>query len=115
MMLWTNTPIETALPAEDAAKSGYAHNLPPSPPAEKSQPPYIIDHVLEDLVRDAPNEPLVGYPKSAHGVTDYEYYTPCDLHRFAIGAVKWFKLAGLPEVCLGSRETNNEFVADDEL
>ncbi|OGM46491.1 hypothetical protein ABOM_004584 [Aspergillus bombycis] len=82
---------------EDSPKAGFTHKLPPSPPADGSQPPCIIDDVVQNLVRDAPDEPLVGYPKSAHGVSDYEYYTPRDLHRFANGAVKRLGLAGLPE------------------
>ncbi|KAB8264645.1 putative NRPS-like enzyme [Aspergillus pseudonomiae] len=93
-MLYSNT--LKAL-GEDSPKAAFTHQLPPSPPVDGSQPPCITDDVLLNLVRDAPDEPLVGYPKSAHGVSDYEYYTPRDLHRFANGAVKRFKLAGLPE------------------
>ena len=99
-MLYSNT--LKAL-GEDSPKAAFTHQLPPIPPADGSQPPCIIDDVLLNLVRDAPDETLVGYPKSAHGVSDYEYYTPRDLHRFANGAVKRFKLAGLPEVNFESR------------
>ncbi|KAJ5729723.1 NRPS-like enzyme [Penicillium malachiteum] len=81
---------------------------PPSPPADGSHPPYIIDDVLQNLVRDAPDELLVGYPKTAHGVTDYEYYTPRDLDRFANGAVKEYKEAGVEEL---SNLTENHVIA----
>lgn len=96
-MLYSNT-LESL--GEVSSKAGFAHKLPPSPPADGSQPPCIIDDVLQNLMRDAPDEPLVGYPKSAHGVTDYEYYSPRDLHRFANGAIRAFKVAGLPEVSI---------------
>lgn len=83
--------------SEDSKETGGAQRLPPSPPAEDF---YIIDDVLRNLVRDAPDEPLVGYPKSAHGVADYVYYTPSDLDRFTNGAVKEYKRAGLAEVSI---------------
>ncbi|KAE8420307.1 putative NRPS-like enzyme [Aspergillus pseudocaelatus] len=104
-MLYSNTlqPLREVSP-----KAGFAHKLPPSPPADGSQPPCIIDDALQNLVRDAPDEPLVGYPKSAHGVTDYEYYTPRDLHRFANGAIRALKSAGLPEF---SHPTENRVVS----
>ncbi|KAJ6014375.1 NRPS-like enzyme [Penicillium herquei] len=95
-MLYEST-FAPALRNEDTAKAGFAQRLPPSPPADGSHPPYIIDDVLQNLVRDAPDELLVGYPKSTHGVTDYEYYTPRDLDRFANGAVKEYKEAGVAE------------------
>ncbi|OKL61788.1 hypothetical protein UA08_02211 [Talaromyces atroroseus] len=106
-MLLTRT-LEQAALDEDCKLSGSAYRFPPSPPAEGFQPPYIIDDVLRDLVRNAPDEPLVGYPKSAHGVTDYVYYTPCDLDRFANGAVKEYKRAGLAEF---SHPTENRVVS----
>lgn len=100
-MLQTQT-LEPALLSEDTKGHtkghGITHKLPLSPPADEVRIPYIIDDVLKNLVRGAPDEPLVGYPKSAHGVTDYVYYTPCDLDRFANGAVKEYKRAGLTEV-----------------
>ncbi|PWY95182.1 NRPS-like enzyme [Aspergillus sclerotioniger CBS 115572] len=88
--------LESALLKGDS-KAEIVHRLPPSPPAEESYAYYTIDDVLRSLVRDAPDEPLVGYPQSAHGVTDYVYYTPRDLDRFANGAVKQYKKAGLAE------------------
>lgn len=96
-MLLTRT-VEPALLNEGSKRAEIIHNLLPSPPAEERQTPYIIDDVLKSLVRDAPDEPLVGYPESTHGVTDYVYYTPSDLDRFANGAVKEYKRAGLEDV-----------------
>lgn len=90
--------VESTLANDDSKEPGIASRLPPSPPAEDFQTPYVLDDVLRNLVRDAPDEPLVGYPKSAHGTADYVYYTPSDLDRFANGAVKEYKLAGLAEV-----------------
>lgn len=90
--------VETALLDGDAKKAGPVQKLPPSPPADDCQPYYTIDDVLRKLIRDAPDEPLVGYPESSHGVADYVYYTPRDLDRFANGAVQEYKKAGLAEV-----------------
>lgn len=98
-MLQTQT-LEPALLNEDHNGYEFVHKLPPSPPADEFRTPYIIDDVLKILVRDAPDEPLVGYLKSAQGVIDYVYYTPSDLDRFANGAVKEYKRAGLPEVTM---------------
>ncbi|CRG85128.1 L-aminoadipate-semialdehyde dehydrogenase [Talaromyces islandicus] len=100
--------LEPALLNEGSKACEFVHRLPPSPPADEFQTPYIIDDVLRSLVRDAPDEPLVGYPKSAHGVIDYVYYTPRDLDRFANGAVKEYKRAGLAEF---SHPTENRVIS----
>lgn len=99
--------VETALLDGDTKKVGPIQKLPPSPPADDCHPYYTIDDVLRKLIRDAPDEPLVGYPESSHGVADYVYYTPRDLDGFANGAVQEYKKAGLPEVirfCIPGRQ-----------
>ncbi|KAJ5279247.1 hypothetical protein N7478_004619 [Penicillium angulare] len=106
-MLLTRT-VKPALLNEGSKGAEIIHNLPPSPPVEELRTPYIIDDVLKSLVRDTPHEPLVGYPESPHGVTDYVYYTPSDLDRFANGAVKEYKRAGLEEF---SHPTENRVVS----
>ncbi|PYI12331.1 putative NRPS-like enzyme [Aspergillus sclerotiicarbonarius CBS 121057] len=84
------------------------NQLPPSPPAEEYRTYCRIDDVLRNLLQDAPDEPLVGYPQSAHGVADYVYYTPRDLDRFANGAVTQYKKEGLVEF---SHPTENRVVS----
>ena len=75
------------------------HHLPPTPPNEKQTPTlYTINDVLLNLVRQSPEEPLVGYPKSSHGVNDYVYYSATDIDRFTNGAVSVLNEAGLAAV-----------------
>lgn len=74
-------------------------HLPPTPPNEKQTPTlYTINDVLLKLVRQSPEEPLVGYPKSSHGVSDYVYYSARDIDRFTNGAVSVLNDAGLAAV-----------------
>lgn len=74
-------------------------HLPPTPPKEKQAPTlYTINDVLLNLVRQSPKEPLVGYPKSSHGVNDYVYYSATDIDRFTNGAVSVLNEAGLAAV-----------------
>lgn len=74
-------------------------HLPPTPPNEKQASTlYTINDVLLNLVRQSPEEPLVGYPESSHGVDDYVYYSATDIDRFTNGAVSVLNEAGLAAV-----------------
>lgn len=75
------------------------NHLPPTPPNEKQGPTlYTINDVLLNLVRQSPEEPLVGYPKSSHGVNDYVYYSARDIDRFTNSAGSALNEAGLAAV-----------------
>lgn len=85
-------------PADVFVGEGPRH-LPPTPLNGKQIPTlYTINDVLLNLVRQSPEEPLVGYPKSSHGVSDYVYYSAADIDRFTNGAVSILKEAGLAAV-----------------
>lgn len=68
----------------------------------------INDLLLERLKR-IPDEPLVGYPASTRGASDYVYYTARDLDRFTGGAVKAFVEQGLP-IHVGSTKSMSRAV-----
>ncbi|PYH76299.1 NRPS-like enzyme [Aspergillus uvarum CBS 121591] len=82
--------------------------LPPTPPHEKEISPQTINDVLLQLIQDAPDLPLVGYPESSHGVSDYVYYSARQLDRFSNGAIEQLKKAGLEQF---SHPTGNRVVA----
>jgi hypothetical protein len=60
--------------------------------------PYTIDDVLLKRLHVIPDEPLVGYPKTLHGMDDYVYYTPKQLDLFTNGAVAVLSEAGIKKV-----------------
>lgn len=57
---------------------------------------------LDDLIRRRAEEdtqiPIIAYPKSAQGVTDYEYFTGRDIDRLVDGAAKSLITCGLEPV-----------------
>lgn len=57
---------------------------------------YSINDLLLERTRMIPDEPLVGYPATARGGSDYVYHTAMDLHRFADEAAKDLNKQGLP-------------------
>ncbi|KAE8146730.1 putative NRPS-like enzyme [Aspergillus avenaceus] len=81
--------------AKDHDAIGSITNLPPTPPDEQEPLLYTINDVLLDRVRSSPDVPLIGYPASSHGLSDYTFYTSTDLDRFASGAVKSLEHSGL--------------------
>jgi hypothetical protein len=72
-----------------------------TPPDDQEMLLYTINDILLDRVRSSPNQPLVGYPRSSHGLSDYVYYTATDLGRFTSGAVEALETAGLLKARLG--------------
>ncbi|KAL4906800.1 hypothetical protein BDW74DRAFT_149651 [Aspergillus multicolor] len=71
--------------------------LPPTPPGEAEVPLCTINDILLQRLSHPPEAPLVGYPQSSHGVSDYTFYTAKDLDRFANGAGKALQSYGLPK------------------
>ncbi|KAF7588876.1 hypothetical protein BBP40_005061 [Aspergillus hancockii] len=82
--------------------------LPPTPPDDQEVLLYSINDLLLDRVRSSPDQPLVGYPQSSHGVSDYAYYTASDLDRFTSGAVEVLETRGLQKF---NHPTENRVVA----
>ena len=96
----TTSQISDVLLNEDAVSKNDTGSprLPPTPPDEREVCLNTINDVLLERVQNVPDKPLVGYPKSSHGLSDYVFYSATDLDRFTSGAVQSFKLSGLPEV-----------------
>jgi hypothetical protein len=73
-------------------------NLPPTPPAEAEISLYTVDDILLHRIPYPLDAPLVGYPQSSHGTSDYAFHTAKDLDRCTNGAVKVLQDSGLPKV-----------------
>ncbi|KAL4991464.1 hypothetical protein BDW68DRAFT_198708 [Aspergillus falconensis] len=71
--------------------------LPPTPPGETEIPLRTVNDILLQRIPYPPEAPLVGYPRSSHGLNDYTFYTAKDLDRFANGAVQALQVSGLPK------------------
>ncbi|KAL4781790.1 hypothetical protein BJX76DRAFT_369564 [Aspergillus varians] len=71
--------------------------LPPTPPAETEVSLCTINDILLHRIPHPPDAPLVGYPQSSHGISDYTFYAAKDLDRFANGAVQALQASGLPK------------------
>ncbi|KAL4873584.1 hypothetical protein BDV12DRAFT_208521 [Aspergillus spectabilis] len=82
--------------------------LPPTPPAEAEIPLHTINDILLQRISHPLDAPLVGYPQSSHGISDYTFYTAKDLDRFANGAVKILQSSGLQKF---SEPVENRVVA----
>lgn len=62
--------------------------------------PRTIDELLRSRVASIPNKPIIGYPRTEYGCSDYVYYTPRQLDRFANGSMDILIHEGLqPNVC----------------
>lgn len=72
--------------------------LPPTPPAEVGAPLYTVNDILLHRIPHPPGAPLVGYPQSTHGISDYKFYTVQDLDRFANGSANILQDSGLSKV-----------------
>lgn len=68
------------------------------------QEPRTIDELLRSRVASIPNKPIIGYPGTEYGCSDYVYYTPRQLDRFANGSMDILVREGLqPNVCYTQR------------
>jgi hypothetical protein len=56
---------------------------------------YTIDDLIVDRASTSPNAPVLGYPASVRGRTDYAYYSNSDLDRFADEAARNLISSGL--------------------
>ncbi|KAL5334813.1 hypothetical protein BJX70DRAFT_391121 [Aspergillus crustosus] len=69
--------------------------LPPTPAAEADLPLHTINDIILARVLHPLDAPLVGYPQSSRGISDYVFYTAKDLDRFTNGVVKTLQDSGL--------------------
>ena len=58
---------------------------------------YTIDDLLVNRASTSPDTPVLGYPASARGRSDYVYYSNRDLDRFADEAARHLLSLGLHE------------------
>ncbi|KAL4884773.1 hypothetical protein BJY04DRAFT_233049 [Aspergillus karnatakaensis] len=80
---------------DDRKALGSPTKLPPTPPAETESPLYTINDILLQRVSYPPDTPLVGYPRTPHGISNFAFYTAKDLDKFANGAVQTLQSSGL--------------------
>jgi hypothetical protein len=59
---------------------------------------YTYDQMIRQRALDLDQTPLIAYPKSIHGVTDYEFVTGNDLNRLVDGGAKALIRAGITPV-----------------
>ena len=59
----------------------------------------ILDDLLQLRAADKDQIPLLAFPKSERGVTDYEQFTGKDLDRFVDQTAKHYMRCGLKPVC----------------
>jgi hypothetical protein len=65
---------------------------------EKCEPLYTYDQMLRQRGTDKDQTPLIAYPKSQFGVTDYEFIDGKTLDRYVDGGVKALMDMGLSAV-----------------
>lgn len=56
---------------------------------------HTFDQVIRERAVDIDQSPLIAYPKSKFGITDYELFTGKDLDRLVDGAAKALIKSGL--------------------
>jgi hypothetical protein len=59
---------------------------------------YTFDDIIRQRAIDEDQSPLIAYPKTKLGVTDYELFTGEHLNRLVDGATKALIKAGIPPV-----------------
>ena len=64
-------------------------------PMQKAKTIYTFDQVIRERGCDEDQSPLIGYPRSKLGVTDYELLTGKQLDRLVDGAAKALLRAGV--------------------
>lgn len=79
-------PASTPLVKEDAVTVESAPQIPPL---------YTIDDLLRARASEPEEYPVVAYPASTTGVTDYEEYTARDLDRFTNAGIARLRSLGL--------------------
>ncbi|KAL4800546.1 hypothetical protein BDV19DRAFT_398068 [Aspergillus venezuelensis] len=89
-----------------ALKNG--SELPPTPPSEDDISLSTVNDILLQRISHPSDAPLVGYPRSTYGISDYTFYTAKDIDRFANGSVHALKDSGLSNF---SDPTQNRVVA----
>ncbi|KAI9730859.1 MAG: putative NRPS-like protein biosynthetic cluster [Cirrosporium novae-zelandiae] len=87
LVVETQRPV---LPVPEDRLSSSASSIKPTfeVHAIEKKPIYTIDDLLCDRASDEEQVPLVAYPKSKHGLIDYEHFTPKDLDRFTDHSAK---------------------------
>ncbi|KAL4755761.1 uncharacterized protein BDW70DRAFT_167943 [Aspergillus foveolatus] len=100
--------IDSDLSVDNIDASMDSTKLPPTPPDEAEVPLYTIDDILLQRISYPPDAPLVGYPQSRYGISDYAFYTAKELDKFANGAAQALQFSGLPKI---SDPSENRVVA----
>jgi hypothetical protein len=59
---------------------------------------YTFDEVIRERAVDEDQSPLLAYPKSKHGITDYELFNGRQLNQLVDGAAKALIVAGIPSL-----------------
>ena len=58
----------------------------------------LIDDLFKARAKDEVQRPLIAFPKSERGATDFEFFTGSDLDRFVAHAARYYVQAGLQVV-----------------
>jgi hypothetical protein len=90
--------IGSDLSVDNKDASMNSTKLPPTPPDEAEVPLYTIDDILLQRISYPPDAPLVGYPQTRYGISDYAFYTAKELDKFANGAARALQFSGFPKV-----------------
>lgn len=61
-------------------------------------PLLFVDDLLRSRAQELDQQPVLAYPESDHGTTDFELFTPRDLDRLTNGAAHHLAKRGLPPV-----------------
>ena len=70
------------------------------PRERPSSPLTNVDQLLRQRAQETPNQPLVAYPKSDSGLTDFELISVENVNRFTDNAARTLLSDGLePTVC----------------
>jgi hypothetical protein len=64
-------------------------------PVLKPQTIYTFDDVIRERAVDEDQNPLIAYPKSSLGITDYEFFDGRQLDRLVDGAAKYLLTCGV--------------------
>lgn len=69
-----------------------------TPSSAKSDQILILDDLIRQRATDSDQIPLLAFPKSERGITDYEEFTGQHLDRFIDQAAKYYVRCGLEPV-----------------
>ena len=68
---------------------------------------YVVDDLLRAMALEKDQVPLIAYPGSERGLTDFEHFTALDLDRLTNAGVKYLISRGLRPVTVQSTYINS--------